>query len=85
MESRLRGGETGGEGELYIDSARQKRLLEAALQALEEAERGLREETPLDMVAPELRDALDHLGEITGEVTNADILQQIFSDFCVGK
>jgi tRNA modification GTPase len=37
------------------------------------------------MVAPELRDALDHLGEITGEVTNADILQQIFSDFCVGK
>jgi tRNA modification GTPase len=86
LEARLRSGESGeGEGELFIDSARQKRLLEGALEALKRAGEGLRGEVPLDMVAPELREALDRLGEITGEVTSADILQQIFSDFCVGK
>jgi tRNA modification GTPase len=86
IEARLRGGETGaGEGELLIDSDRQKRLLEQARDALERAQQGLREEIPMDMLAPDLREALDRLGEITGEVTSADILQQIFSDFCVGK
>lgn len=39
----------------------------------------------LDLSAFELREALDRLGEITGEVTPEDVLQRIFSTFCVGK
>ncbi|HMQ68903.1 MAG TPA: hypothetical protein PKA90_16935, partial [Ignavibacteria bacterium] len=32
-----------------------------------------------------LRNALNHLGEITGEVTNDDILNNVFRNFCIGK
>jgi len=38
-----------------------------------------------ELVAYDVRSALDVLGEITGEVTNAEILDAIFSGFCIGK
>lgn len=77
-----RGDATGG---AVIDSLRQKELLERAAGALEKAEQAVRDGMPLDMTAMELQDALGALGEITGEVTSADILDTIFSRFCVGK
>ena len=40
---------------------------------------------PLEFFSIELRDALDSLGEITGTVTTEDILDKIFSTFCIGK
>jgi tRNA modification GTPase len=40
---------------------------------------------PLEIVAVEMRDALDRLGEIVGAVTTEDILARIFSEFCIGK
>jgi tRNA modification GTPase len=40
---------------------------------------------PLDIIAVELSEALQNLGELTGEVTPSDILETIFSGFCVGK
>ncbi len=97
MEERLLGpeAETGGEnerggsgrqeGRLYIDSRRQYDLLLRAEKALDAVERGLDGEVPLDFIAADLKEAVDSLGEITGEVTSRDILRQIFSDFCVGK
>jgi len=39
----------------------------------------------LDAVVQDLEDALNSLGEITGEVTSDDVLESIFSRFCVGK
>ncbi len=39
----------------------------------------------LEIVALEIRDALDKLGEIVGTVTALDILNRIFNEFCVGK
>lgn len=72
-------------GEPIIDSLRQKRLLERARRGIEDFRRGLREDRPLDLLAVDLKEALDALGEITGEVTSRDILNQIFSQFCVGK
>jgi tRNA modification GTPase len=78
-------GADSGEGELYIDSRRQFDLLQRASSALAEAQSGVDNDVPLDFVAADLRDAVDSLGEITGEVTSADILGRIFSDFCVGK
>ena len=72
-------------GEPIIDSLRQKRLLERSLRGIEDFRRGLRKKQPLDVLAVDLKEALDALGEITGEVTSQDILNQIFSQFCVGK
>ena len=40
---------------------------------------------PLEITAIEFRDSLDRLGEIVGAVTTDDILNRIFSDFCIGK
>jgi len=72
-------------GQAVIDSARQKRLLDRAVEALGHVESGLRDGAPLDGVAMDLREVLDSLGEITGEVTSAQILDTMFSGFCVGK
>ncbi|MCL1837102.1 MAG: tRNA uridine-5-carboxymethylaminomethyl(34) synthesis GTPase MnmE [Treponema sp.] len=68
-----------------IGSERQKNLVEAAAAAVEEALLLAGREEPLDIIAPLLREAVNALGEITGEVSTADILEEMFSRFCVGK
>jgi tRNA modification GTPase len=68
-----------------IGTARQKERVDAALAALEEALVLADREEPLDIIAPLLREGVNALGEITGEVSTADILEAVFSDFCVGK
>ncbi|MFP4382660.1 MAG: tRNA uridine-5-carboxymethylaminomethyl(34) synthesis GTPase MnmE [Spirochaetia bacterium] len=72
-------------GNPVIDSLRQKTLLDRAVLALERAGKGIEEEVSLDLLSLDLREALDSLGEITGEVSSADVLEDIFSRFCVGK
>ena len=68
-----------------IGTARQKNLVDAAITALQEALHLAEREEPLDLIAPMLREAVNSLGEITGEVSTADILEEMFSKFCVGK
>ncbi len=79
------GGGAADKGGPVIDSLRQKELLERALQALEEFRGGAAAGVPWDLLAVDLKEAVDALGEITGEVTTADILEKMFRDFCVGK
>ncbi|NKI27838.1 tRNA uridine-5-carboxymethylaminomethyl(34) synthesis GTPase MnmE [Arenibacter sp. 6A1] len=58
------------------------------LKALEEVERvqfGMDEDTPADLLAIDIRQALFHFGEITGEITSDDLLGNIFANFCIGK
>ncbi|WP_455381761.1 tRNA uridine-5-carboxymethylaminomethyl(34) synthesis GTPase MnmE [Salinispira pacifica] len=74
-----------GEGEPIIDSLRQKQLIDAAVESLERVRESIESEMPLDVAALDLQEALHALGEITGEVTSADVLDAIFSGFCVGK
>ena len=86
MHERILSGQVALEQEApVIDSLRQKKLLERALEAFREFCRGLGQALPLDVLAVELKEALDALAEITGEVTSQDILDSIFSRFCVGK
>jgi tRNA modification GTPase len=68
-----------------IGTTRQKNLVKAAFTALEEALNLTEQEEPLDLIAPLLRDAVKSVGEITGEVSTSDILEAMFSKFCVGK
>ena len=77
-------GPTCGE-EAVIDSLRQKELLDRALASFREFRGGLRTGMNLDLLAVDLREALEALGRITGEVLTQDILTEIFSRFCVGK
>ncbi|MDR3356627.1 MAG: tRNA uridine-5-carboxymethylaminomethyl(34) synthesis GTPase MnmE [Spirochaetaceae bacterium] len=66
-------------------SERQKTLIDDAAAAAAAALAAHDEGLPSDLVAPSLREAVNSLGEITGEVSNADILEAMFSRFCVGK
>jgi tRNA modification GTPase len=64
---------------------RQKELVDEALGAVDEALAAESRGAPLDIIAASLRNGINALGEITGEVSTADILEVMFSKFCVGK
>jgi hypothetical protein len=64
---------------------RQKALIDRAIAALEEALSLADQGEPLDLIAPALREAVNALGEITGEVSAEELLDAMFSRFCVGK
>jgi len=74
------GGEAVGPG-----TSRQKELIDSSLSSVEEALALSDKGEPLDIIAPLFRSAVDALGEITGDVYSADILEVMFSRFCVGK
>ena len=70
---------------IVISNLRHKISLEKATESLRKAADALTENQPLEIIALEMRDSLDSLGEIVGAVTTEDILNRIFSDFCIGK
>ncbi|MFP4066305.1 MAG: tRNA uridine-5-carboxymethylaminomethyl(34) synthesis GTPase MnmE [Spirochaetaceae bacterium] len=72
-------------GEPVIESTRQRELLDRASESLGLVLEGVGEGAADDAVALDLRDAVNALGEITGEVTAEDVLETMFSHFCVGK
>lgn len=67
-----------------ITNIRHANLIENTISNYDQAVERLKEEN-LDLAAFEIREAMDNLGEITGEVTTDDILAKIFSSFCIGK
>ena len=71
--------------EVLLTNARHLDALAHVGQALAQVSQGLSDGIPSDLVAVDLRDALHHLGAITGEVTDEEVLGNIFSRFCVGK
>jgi tRNA modification GTPase len=79
------GGADAGGGGTGIATARQKELIGAAIASAEEALALDAGNQPLDLIAPRIREAVNALGEITGEVSTAEILETMFSRFCVGK
>ena len=70
---------------LVIENERQRSDLERAQRALEGAAIAVENDLPLDLISLDIQEALQALGELTGEVTTDDILDQIFGSFCVGK
>ncbi len=68
-----------------VSNSRHHEALQRALGSVLSVRQGLRTGISTDLLSPDLRNALYHLGEITGEVTSDDILGAIFSRFCIGK
>jgi tRNA modification GTPase len=68
-----------------VSNARHYEALSNALKSVDEVEEGFVKNIPSDLIAIDIRKALHHLGEITGEVTTDEILGNIFGKFCVGK
>lgn len=68
-----------------LGTERQKEAVIAALEAVNHALEAGRSGFPLDAVVQDVEDAVHTLGSITGEVRSDDILDKIFSGFCVGK
>ncbi len=69
----------------FVDDERQAEIIRQARGYLEEARNAMEEEMGVDFVSIDLRSAWETLGEITGETVGEDIIDQIFSQFCIGK
>ena len=68
-----------------VSNSRHFEALTKALDSLNEVQNGLDQNISSDLVAIDIRQALHHLGEITGEITTDDLLGNIFANFCIGK
>ena len=68
-----------------VTNARHVGSLNGANEALHKVMEGLNSGIAGDLLALEIRYALNELGNITGEVTNEDLLDSIFTRFCIGK
>lgn len=69
----------------YVSNVRHIHLLEKSLDSVNEAIQGIDAGVPLDMVEIDLKNAWQSLGEIIGEAVAEDLIDQIFSQFCLGK
>lgn len=70
---------------IVVTNLRHKTALDRTSESLQRAINLLFARHPLEFFSIELREALDSLGEIAGTVTSEDILDKIFSSFCIGK
>ena len=72
-------------GSIVVSNMRHYSALKSASEALADARQSMHTNTPSDLLSEDIRRIIHHLGEITGEITTTDILQTIFSKFCIGK
>ena len=73
------------DNDIVITNERHKNQIQKAIKNLDKAKKSLIENMPIDIVAIGLKDVLEDLGEITGEVATEEIINEIFSRFCLGK
>jgi len=71
--------------ETIVTNTRHYNSLLKALEEIDKVQSGIDDELPSDLMAIDVREALYHLGEITGQVTNDELLGNIFANFCIGK
>ena len=68
-----------------VTNSRHYAALLKALEEINKVEDGLNADLSGDLLAIDIRQALHHFGEITGQITNDDLLGNIFANFCIGK
>ena len=72
-------------GDTVVTNLRHFQHLKQTNEALENVLEGLSQSITGDFLAQDIRFALHHLGEITGQITTDDLLKNIFGKFCIGK
>ncbi len=72
-------------GDTIVTNARHYDSLTKALEEIKKVQQGLQENLSGDLLAIDIRQALYYFGEITGQVTNDELLGNIFANFCIGK
>ena len=73
------------EESVIVANARHIGALQNTDQALEKVLTGFNQQVTSDFIAMDMRQAIYHLGEITGEISTDDLLEHIFKNFCIGK
>ena len=73
------------DNELIITNIRHKNLITKALNNIQETKITIKNNMPIDIVAVNIKEILENLGNITGEYITEDIINEIFSKFCLGK
>ncbi len=73
------------DNDLLITNVRHKNIITKAVENVKKAVEALNMNMPIDIITIYIKDILEDLGEITGEVVTEDIINEIFSKFCLGK
>lgn len=73
------------QAELVITNARHQTALTTGAEALKRARAGIDAGLSADFIAQDIREALHHISQVTGQITTPDLLSSIFTSFCIGK
>ena len=73
------------DNDLLITNIRHKNIISKSLENVKKSKEALEEKLPIDIITIYIKNVLEDLGEITGEVVTEDIINEIFSKFCLGK
>lgn len=73
------------DNEVLVTNLRHKNLISDAISSVEKTQNTINEKMPLDIIAIFLKEILSNLGKITGDEIGEDIINEIFSKFCLGK
>ena len=73
------------DGEIIITNIRHKNQIEYAINNIDEAMNAVKSNLPIDIISISIKQTLEDLGKITGENVSEDIINEIFSKFCLGK
>ena len=77
--------EISSDNEVIVTNTRHKSLITKAIMSLDKSLETIENKMPIDIIVVYVKDILENLGEITGETVTEDIIQEIFSKFCLGK
>ena len=73
------------DNDILITNIRHKNIISKSLDNLKKSKEALEMNLPIDIITIYIKNVLEDLGEITGEVVTEDIINEIFSKFCLGK
>ena len=73
------------DNDIIITNVRHKNLISKAIESVRKTKDTIFQNMPIDIVAIYIKDILENLGEITGEFVSENIINEIFSRFCLGK